>query len=117
VLQTQATEAAPVRALRIGLPYTTLEFERLMSLFIKGAEEEGKARYRSAVPAEERYLPAVVPGGITDSTRASYRHVNPAYPVPDEMRRPVLDAMEEPVPEEYRTAQERYFEQLSESHE
>ena len=41
--------------------------------------------------------------------------IDRAYRLPAEQRRSVLDAMDEPVPQEYQDAVRRYFQQLSEA--
>jgi hypothetical protein len=109
-----ATDATALRALRIGLPYSSVESARLISLLRDAARADDSGRYRDVVPSEEMTLSEVEPARMKENTQGSFRHVQPAYPVPDDMRQQVLDAMEEPVPEEYGAAQERYFERLSE---
>lgn len=115
VREKKMREATLLRALRIGLPYDSLEFARLMELFQEASVAKTNGRYRDGVESEEMTLQEIQPAAMEDSTRGAYRHIQPAYPVADEQRRHVLDAMEEPVPEEYRKAHERYFEQLSEN--
>ena len=107
-------DASPLKAVHIGLPHDTSEFARLIELFRDAAKADGKGRYDDESETENLNLPALADEPEEGSTREAYRHIQPAYPVPDEERRQVLDAREEPVPEEDKEADKRYSERLSE---
>ncbi len=109
-----AEEAGALRALRIGLPFCNMEFARLISLFQEADKSPGTGRYGDIAPTEEMRLPTIEALSSGDKASGSYRHIQPAYSLPEEMRNHVLDAAKEPVPEEFNAAQSRYFEHLSE---
>ena len=106
-----ARGAGPIRAMNVALPHQGSEYERVLQLLVEANKEKG--RYGAdEMQIEEMMLPRLYSNPDVDAEGA-YRHIEPAYPMPDEMRQRVVDPGEEPVPEEYDKAQQRYFKQLS----
>ena len=102
--------AGQLQTVRVNLP-TLEESIRLMG----EAEQAGvEGRYAEMFKLQQMVLQSLRTAGDLSAREIALR-VDRAYHLPPDQRRQILDAMNEPVPDEYRPAIRRYFQQLSES--
>jgi len=102
--------AGQLKVIRISVP----ELEEAVEL-MKQAEQAGRdGRYAELFKIQQMVLQNLRMSGEL-AMREMALHIDRAYHLPAEQRRRILDAMDEPVPQEYQDAVRRYFQQLSES--
>jgi hypothetical protein len=102
--------ASQLQTVRVRLP-SLEESIRLMG----EAEQAGvDGRYAEMFKLQQMVLQSLRLTGELSAREIALR-VDRAVHLPADQRRQILDAMDEPVPEEYRAAIRRYFKQLSES--
>jgi len=87
--------------------------EKAIELMKKAEKSAGDGRYVDMAKTQQMVLRQLRLTVDTPTREATLR-VDRAAPLPPEQRRQILDAMDEPVPAEYRDAVRRYFENLSE---
>ena len=102
--------AGQLKVIRISVP----ALEEAVEL-MKQAEQAGQdGRYAELFKIQQMVLQNLRMSGEL-AMREMALHIDRAYHLPAEQRRRILDAMDEPVPQEYQDAVRRYFQQLSES--
>jgi len=102
--------AGQLKVIRISVP----ELEEAVEL-MRQAERAGQdGRYAELFKIQQMVLQNLRMSGEL-AMREMALHIDRAYHLPAEQRRRILDAMDEPVPQEYQDAVRRYFQQLSES--
>jgi hypothetical protein len=102
--------AGQLKRVRISLP----ELDRSIELMERAEQAGADGRYAELFKIQQMVLQNLRMSGEL-AMREVVLRVDRAYHLPADQRRQSLDALEEPVPEEYRDAVRRYFERLSES--
>jgi len=101
--------AGQLQMVRVQMP----ELEKSIAL-MKAAEQAAvEGRYRAMFQIQQMVLQNLHMAGDLAAREAALR-VDRAHQLPADQRRQILDALDEPVPEEYQDAVHRYFQQLSE---
>jgi hypothetical protein len=102
--------AGQLKVIRISLP----ELDKAVAL-MRQAEQAGEdGRYAELFKVQQMVLQNLRMSGEL-AMREMALNIDRAYHLPADQRRRILDAMDEPVAEEYQDAIRRYFRQLSEA--
>ncbi|MCK4341857.1 MAG: hypothetical protein KAY37_09065 [Phycisphaerae bacterium] len=99
-----------LQVVRVEIP--SLEESIRLMREVEQAAAEG--RYADMFRTQQMVLQNLRLAGELAAREIALR-IDRAYHLPADQRRQILDAMDEPVPEEYQAAVRRYFQQLSES--
>ncbi|MFQ5805226.1 MAG: hypothetical protein ACE5I3_02110 [Phycisphaerae bacterium] len=102
--------AGQLKVVRISLP----ALDRAIALMRKTEQAAEDGRYAELFKIQQMVLQNLRMSGEL-AMREMALSIDRAYYLPADQRRPILDAMDEPVPQEYQDAVRRYFQQLSES--
>lgn len=102
--------AGQLKVLQIRIP----ELQQSLTLMQDAEKAADDGRYSDMLDRQRMIIGKLREAASLDA-RESYMRIDQAYALPVEHRQQTLDAIEEPVPAEYRDITQRYFEQLSES--
>ena len=108
--QKERREAAQLKMIRMNLP----SYDEVLDLMRKPENTQGRGRYEDLAKSQQFVLRRLQSDGNLEA-RPTYMRVDQAYNLPPEQRQKILDAIEEPVPEEYNAAVKSYLEALSEN--
>ncbi len=102
--------AGELKMVRLSLP----DLDKSIQLMNQAELAAGNGRYAEMFKRQQMVSQHLRMAGDLAAREVALR-IDRAYHLPAEYRRQILDAMEEPVPEEYQDAVRRYFLQLSEA--
>ena len=102
--------AGQLQVVRVELP----SLEQSIALMRRAEQAATAGRYADMFRAQQMVLQHLRAAGDLAAREVALR-LDRAEALPPDQRRQMLDALDEPVPEEYQAAVRRYFEQLSET--
>lgn len=102
--------AGQLKMVEIRLP----DLQRAIELMRAAEQAAAEGRYQDMFAHQQMVMQHLRMSGELAARQVALE-IDRAYQLPPDQRRKILDAFDEPIPEEYRTAVERYFLQLSES--
>lgn len=102
--------AGQLKVVHVSLP----ELDEAIALMQQSEQAAEDGRYAELFKIQQMVLQNLRMSGEL-AMREMALSIDRAYALPAEQRRGVLDAMDEPVPQEYQDAVRRYFQQLSET--
>ena len=102
--------AGQLQVVRVELP----SFEQSIALMRHAEKAATAGRYADMFRTQQMVLQHLRAAGDLAAREVALR-LDRAEALPPDQRRQMLDALDEPVPEEYQAAVRRYFEQLSET--